>query len=140
MKTGRYEELQDHIRSLKTPQIDTWINQYSDREYTIEMTIPEFTCVCPKTGLPDFATITIRYIPDKNCIELKSLKEYIVFYRNVGIFHEHVVNKILDDFVRACDPISVEISGDFGVRGGIKTVVEANYKRRERPATKRKSK
>ncbi len=139
MKTGRYEELQDHIRGLKSPQIDTWINQYSDREYTIEMTIPEFTCVCPKTGLPDFATITIRYIPDKNCIELKSLKEYIVFYRNVGIFHEHVVNKILDDFVRASDPISVEILGDFGVRGGIKTVVKANYKRREGPTTKRKS-
>lgn len=127
METGRYEGLQDNICSLKTPSIDTWINQYSDREYAIELTIPEFTCVCPKTGLPDFATITIRYIPGKNCIELKSFKEYIVFYRNVGIFHEHVVNKILDDFVRACDPVSVEIIGDFNVRGGIKTVVKANY-------------
>ncbi len=97
------------------------------------MTIPEFTCVCPKTGLPDFATITIRYIPDKNCIELKSFKEYIVFYRDVGIFHEHVVNKILDDFVRACDPVNVEIIGDFNMRGGIKTVVKANYKRGEGP-------
>lgn len=133
MKTERYEGLQDNIRSLNPPQIDTWINQYSDREYNIEMTIPEFTCICPKTGLPDFATITICYIPDKNCIELKSFKEYIVFYRDVGIFHEHVVNKILDDFVRACDPINVEVLGDFNMRGGIKTVVKANYKRGEGP-------
>jgi len=83
--------------------------------------------------LPDFATITIRYVPDQKCIELKSFKEYIVFYRNVGIFHEHVVNKILDDFVRACNPRSVEIIGDFNVRGGIKTVVKANYKREGKP-------
>jgi 7-cyano-7-deazaguanine reductase len=129
VKTESYEGLQDNIRSLKTPQIDTWTNQYSDRNYTIEITVPEFTCICPKTGAPDFATITIRYAPDKSCIELKSLKEYIVFYRTVGIFHEHVVNKILEDFVRACDPISVEVLGDFNVRGGIKTVVKANYKR-----------
>ncbi|MFQ6041367.1 MAG: preQ(1) synthase [Candidatus Poribacteria bacterium] len=129
MKIGTYEHLQDDIRNLKTPQIDTWTNQYSDREYTIELTIPEFTCVCPKTGLPDFATIKISYVPDKKCIELKSFKEYIVFYRNVGIFHEHAVNKILDDFVRACNPKRVEIIGDFNVRGGIKTVVKADYQR-----------
>ena len=137
MEKGTYEGLQDDIRSLKTPEIDTWKNQYSDREYTIEMTIPEFTCLCPKTGLPDFATITIRYVPKKNCIELKSLKEYVFFYRNLGIFHEHVVNKILDDFVRACEPISVEIVGDFNVRGGIKTVVKANYKGGEPPNSER---
>jgi 7-cyano-7-deazaguanine reductase len=131
MRAGSYEGLQENIRRLKTPRMETWKNQYNDREYTIEMTIPEFTCVCPKTGLPDFATITIRYVPDKDCIELKSLKEYVFFYRNVGIFHEHVVNKILDDFVRACDPISVEVLGDFNVRGGIKTVVKADYKREE---------
>ncbi|MBW1999795.1 MAG: NADPH-dependent 7-cyano-7-deazaguanine reductase QueF [Deltaproteobacteria bacterium] len=131
MKKGSYEDLQEDIRTLKTPGIDTWTNQYSDREYTIEMSIPEFTCICPKTGLPDFATVTIRYIPRKKCIELKSLKEYIFFYRNVGIFHEHVVNKILDDFVRACDPISVEIVGDFNVRGGIKTTVRASYRRED---------
>jgi len=129
MEIEVYEHLQDDIRNLKTPAIDTWTNQYSDREYTIELTVPEFTCVCPKTGLPDFATITICYVPEQKCIELKSFKEYIVFYRNVGIFHEHVVNKILDDFVRACEPRSVEIIGDFNVRGGIKTVVKANYKR-----------
>ncbi len=131
MKRGSYEGLQEDIRRLKTPPIDTWKNQYNDRDYTIEMTIPEFTCVCPKTGLPDFATITIRYVPDRNCIELKSLKEYILFYRDLGVFHEHVVNKILDDFISACDPRSVEIVGDFNVRGGIKTTVKANYKRGE---------
>jgi len=129
METGVYEDLQEDIRILEMPEIDTSTNQYSDREYTIELTVPEFTCVCPKTGLPDFATITICYVPNKECIELKSFKEYIVFYRNVGIFHEHVVNKILDDFVCACDPRSAEIIGDFNVRGGIKTVVKANYKR-----------
>ena len=129
MEIGVYEHLQDDIRNLKTPEIDTWTNQYSEREYTIELTVPEFTCICPKTGLPDFATITICYVPNQKCIELKSFKEYIVFYRNVGIFHEHVVNKILDDFVRACDPRSVEIIGDFNVRGGIKTVVKANYEK-----------
>ncbi|MBC8233067.1 NADPH-dependent 7-cyano-7-deazaguanine reductase QueF [bacterium] len=129
MEIEFYEHLQDDIRNLKTPAIETWTNQYSDREYTIELTVPEFTCVCPKTGLPDFATITICYVPKQKCIELKSFKEYIVFYRNVGIFHEHVVNKILDDFVCACDPRSVEIIGDFNVRGGIKTVVKSNYKR-----------
>ncbi|HIE27484.1 TPA: NADPH-dependent 7-cyano-7-deazaguanine reductase QueF [Candidatus Poribacteria bacterium] len=129
MEIGVYEHLQDDIRDLKTPEIDTWTNQYSDREYTIELTIPEFTCVCPKTGLPDFATIKIFYVPHQKCIELKSFKEYIVFYRNVGIFHEHVVNKILDDFVRACDPRSVKIIGDFNVRGGIKTIVKADYNR-----------
>jgi len=129
MEKGSYEGLQDDIRELKTPDIDTWTNQYRDRAYTIEMTIPEFTCICPKTGLPDFATITIRYVPGEKCVELKALKEYIVFYRDVGIFHEHVVNKILDDFVRACDPVSVEIIGDFNVRGGIKTTVRASYKK-----------
>ncbi len=129
METTTYEGLQDGIRNLKTPQIDTWTNQYSGKEYTVEITIPEFTCVCPKTGLPDFATIAIHYVPDERCVELKSLKEYIVFYRNVGIFHEHAVNKILEDFVRACAPRSVEVSGDFNIRGGIKTVVKANYER-----------
>jgi len=128
METDTYEGLQDKIRNLKTPQIDTWANQYSDKEYTVEITIPEFTCVCPKTGLPDFATITICYAPDEKCIELKSLKEYIVFFRNVGIFHEHVVNKILEDFVSACSPRSVEVTGDFNIRGGVKTVVRVNYK------------
>ena len=114
---------------METPTIETWKNEYNDRDYTIEVTTPEFTAICPKTGLPDFGTIQITYIPDEKCVELKSLKEYLLFYRDVGIFHEHVVNKILVDFVAACNPRMLEIVGDFHVRGGIKTVVRANYER-----------
>jgi 7-cyano-7-deazaguanine reductase len=124
---GSYDDRQNHIRDMKTPAIETWKNMYPDKEYTISLTISEFTCICPKTGLPDFATLTIDYVPDKDCIELKSFKEYIVFYRDVGIFHEHVVNKVLDDFVKACAPRKVKIVGDFNMRGGIHTVVSAGY-------------
>ena len=124
-----YDGLQSDIREMKTPRIETWKNEYSDKDYTIEVTTPEFTAICPKTGLPDFGTIQINYIPDEQCVELKSLKEYFLFYRDVGIFHEHVVNKILVDFVAACNPRKVEIVGDFHVRGGIKTVIRANYER-----------
>ena len=124
-----YDGLQSAIREMETPTIETWKNEYSDRDYTIEVTTPEFTAICPKTGLPDFGTIQITYIPDEQCVELKSLKEYLLFYRDVGIFHEHVVNKILVDFVAACNPRRLEIVGDFHVRGGIKTVVRANYER-----------
>jgi 7-cyano-7-deazaguanine reductase len=124
-----YDGLQSDIREMKTPSIKTWKNEYSDKDYTIEVTTPEFTAICPKTGLPDFGTIQIAYIPDERCVELKSLKEYFLFYRDVGIFHEHVVNKILVDFVAACNPRRVEIVGDFHVRGGIKTVIRANYER-----------
>ena len=124
-----YNELQIHIRELKTPEIETWENKYSDRDYTIEITNLEFTAVCPKTGLPDFATICIIYIPDQCCVELKSLKEYFVFFRDVGIFHEHVVNKILEDFVNACQPRSAEVVGDFNIRGGMKTVVQVRFQK-----------
>ena len=126
-----YDGLQSDIREMKTPSIETWKNEYSDKDYTIEVTTPEFTAICPKTGLPDFGTIQISYIPDEQCVELKSLKEYFLFYRDVGIFHEHVVNKILVDFVAACNPRRVEIVGDFHVRGGIKTVIRANYERED---------
>ena len=126
-----YSGLQDNIREMETPNIETWKNEYSDKDYTIEVTTPEFTAICPKTGLPDFGTIQITYIPDEQCVELKSLKEYLLFYRDVGIFHEHVVNKILVDFVAACNPRQVEIVGDFHIRGGIKTVVRANYERED---------
>ena len=126
-----YDGLQSDIREMKTPSIETWENEYSDKDYTIEVTTPEFTAICPKTGLPDFGTIQINYIPDEQCVELKSLKEYFLFYRDVGIFHEHVVNKILVDFVAACNPRRVEIVGDFHVRGGIKTVIRANYERED---------
>ncbi len=128
-KSSSYDELQTHVRELKTPTIETWANKYSDRNYTIEITNLEFSAVCPKTGLPDYATICITYIPDMHCAELKSLKEYFVFFRDVGIFHEHVVNKVLEDFVNACQPRSAEVTGDFNIRGGMKTVVSASYQR-----------
>ena len=107
--------------------LETFQNQYPEREYEIDISCPEFTCVCPKTGQPDFATITIKYVPAELCIELKSLKLYIYAYRNEGAFHEHVTNKILDDIVEACGPIRAEVTGDFNVRGGIRTVVKATY-------------
>ena len=122
-----YEGLQGQVRTMKTPKIDVWKNQYPDREYTIDLSVPEFTCICPKTGLPDFAVIQISYSPTQACLELKSFKEYIVFYRNVGIFHEHVINKILDDIVKACRPRWVEVEGVFNSRGGIQTTVRAAY-------------
>jgi len=127
---SNYEGLQEHIRRLKTPEIEVWENQYADREYTIIVEIPEFTCICPKTGLPDFAVIRIEYSPLKFCVELKSLKMYTVFFRDVGIFHEHLTNRILDDFVSACKPRWAMISSEFNPRGGIKTVVEREYRKK----------
>ena len=127
MKRSLYEGLQGKVRKLRTPVIETWKNQYPDKDYTITIDIPEFTCICPKTGLPDFAIITIKYIPGALCLELKSLKMYTIFYRDVGIFNENVVNKILEDCVRSCKPRSMEIVGEFNARGGIKTTVNAEY-------------
>jgi len=126
-KKSTYEGLQKDIRKLKAPTIETWRNQYLDKEYKINLEISEFTCICPKTGLPDFATIYIEYSPDKLCVELKSLKMYFIAYRNVGVFHEHLVNKALDDFVTACRPRQAKVRGEFNVRGGIKTTVNAEY-------------
>jgi 7-cyano-7-deazaguanine reductase len=125
---SRYEGLQENIRKLKTPEIEVWKNQYPDKVYTINLEIAEFTCICPKTGLPDFATIRIEYSPIKYCVELKSFKMYTIFYRNIGIFHEHLINKILEDFVKTCKPRYVKITGEFNPRGGIKTTVSAEYK------------
>jgi len=124
-----YEGLQNRIRKLKTPKIEIWKNQYPDKDYKINLEIGEFTCICPKTGLPDFAAIYIEYSPDKLCVELKSLKMYFIFYRDVGIFHEHLVNRALDDFVKACKPRWVRVRGEFNVRGGIKTTVTAEYEK-----------
>lgn len=124
-----YEGLQGDIRNLKTPKIEVWKNQYPEKIYTICLEIPEFTCICPKTGLPDFAAVKIEYSPAKYCIELKSLKMYTIFYRNLGIFHEHVVNKMLEDFVRAAQPRWVRIVVEFNPRGGIETTVIREYKR-----------
>ena len=122
-----YEGLQDHVRDLALPALETWENRYPDRDYSIHMEIPEFNCICPKTGLPDFATLTIDYVPDRSCVELKSLKLYITAYRDVGIFHEHVVNKLLDDFVRAVKPRRIQVHGVFGTRGGITTSVSVSW-------------
>ena len=104
-------------------------NEYSDREYNIDVSVPEFNCVCPKTGLPDFANIIIQYVPDKYIVELKSLKLYMVKFRNVGIFHEHVTNRILDDIVKVASPRKVKIVGDFHPRGGVKTSVTAQWEK-----------
>ncbi len=128
-KKSTYEDLQQHIRQLKTPEIEVWANKYADRNYTVNLEIPEFTCICPKTGLPDFAVIFISYGPDKVCIELKSFKLYFVSYRDVGIFHEHLVNKVLDDFVKACQPRWARIKVVMNPRGGIATTVEGEYKK-----------
>ena len=114
--------------NTKLPKIECWENQYPD--YTITITIPEFTSVCPKTNLPDFGTITIQYIPDKLCVELKSLKMYLLAYRNLGIFYENAVNRILRDFVKVSKPKRCYLKGEFTPRGGIKTIVEANYPRK----------
>lgn len=127
-KPSAYEGLQKDIRNLKTPGIEVWKNQYPDKDYTIIMDIPEFTCICPKTGLPDFAVIKIEYSPKSYCVELKSLKMYTIFYRNIGIFHEHLTNKILEDFVSACQPRWARITSEFNPRGGIKTSVTREYK------------
>ena len=109
------------------PDIEVWENQYSDRDYVVELTIPEFTCICPKTALPDFALIKVSYKPAKVCLELKSLKLYLVKYRNLGIFHEHLVNKLLDDFVNACHPRWMRVEVIMNPRGGIGTTVTAEY-------------
>ena len=110
-------------------KLETVPNQYQGREYEVAISCPEFTAVCPRTGQPDFGTIYITYVPDQTIIELKSLKLYLFSYRDQGIFHEHVTNRILDDLVGACSPIRCEVKGDFNVRGGIKTVVTARYDR-----------
>lgn len=109
--------------------LDTFPYEFVGREITISFEMPEFTAVCPFSDFPDFATIKLHYVPNERCIELKSLKLYINSFRNVKIFHEHVINVILEDFVRACDPVSVELEGDFNVRGNIKTVVRTSYKK-----------
>ena len=113
--------------SKPSKSLEVFKNPCPERDYEIRFECPEFTCLCPKTGQPDFATIRILYIPDKLCVELKSLKLYFWSYRSEGAFHEAVTNKILDDLVKAVQPRFMEIEGDFFVRGGIHTVVRAVY-------------
>ena len=122
-----YDGLQESVRKLKLPKIDIWKNKYPDKDYVIRFETSEFTCICPKTGLPDFAQIFIEYSPNDRCIELKSFKEYIVAYRDIGIFHEHVVNRMLEDLVKVSVPKYMRIEGIFNTRGGITTTVEAEY-------------
>lgn len=124
-----YEGLQKNIRGLKMPRIEVFKNQYPDRDYHINIDYPEFTCICPKTNLPDFATLYIDYVPDKVCLELKSLKMYFIAYRQMGVFHEHVTNKIVDDIVAACKPRSCRIMARFNNRGGLQTTISAEYKK-----------
>lgn len=111
--------------NAKLPAIECWPNQFPSYEITV--TIPEYTAICPKTDLPDFGTITIRYVPNKSCMELKSFKMYMLAYRNLGIFYENAVNKILRDVVKACKPISCVVRGEFSSRGGIHSAIEARY-------------
>jgi 7-cyano-7-deazaguanine reductase len=118
----------EHARAgldVELPPIDTWPNQFPEYEIVVE--IPEYTAICPKTGLPDFGHLTIRYVPDDRCLELKSLKLYVVAYRNVGIFYENAVNRILRDCVAACRPKRMTVTGRFSSRGGISSVVEARF-------------
>jgi 7-cyano-7-deazaguanine reductase len=109
--------------------LDTFAYEFPGKEIRINFEIPEFTCICPFSDFPDFATIRVEYVPNERCIELKSMKLYINSFRNVKVFHEHVINLILEDFVSACDPLSVGIEGDFNVRGNIKTTIRANYQK-----------
>lgn len=132
-KRGKQKSYTDeHAHSgvdAKLPEIETWPNQYGPH-YEIEIVMPEFTSVCPKTGLPDHGIVRLIYTPDKACLELKSLKMYTLAYRNLGIFQENIVNRFLQDVLKACNPASATVVGDFTPRGGISTKITASYKRR----------
>jgi 7-cyano-7-deazaguanine reductase len=128
LKTARA----DGRRLIRDARLVRFANRTKHRRYAVEFTCPEFTCVCPASGFPDFATIFIKYVPRDWCVELKSLKLYINRFRDQGVFHEDVVNVILDDLVRLLDPWEMEVVGDFNVRGNIKTVVRARHAREER--------
>ena len=115
--------------TAKLPRIETWASRFP--AYTITIVDPEYNAICPKTGLPDFGTVTIQYEPDRKCLELKSFKMYMTAYRNVGIFYENAVNRMLRDLVRACEPVWMSVRGEFNARGGIRTVVEVRHDRAE---------
>jgi 7-cyano-7-deazaguanine reductase len=123
------------VPTTPSKQLETFLNPNPDRDYEISFDCPEFTCLCPRTGQPDFATIRIRYVPDRLCVELKSLKLYLWSFRDEGHFHEAITNRILEDLVKVARPRRMTVVGDFNVRGGIHTVVTASYegpKRRRR--------
>ena len=125
--TSLYEDRQDHIPDLETPPIETFRFMFPGTDTELLVETSEFTCVCPKTGLPDFATLRIRYRPTNLCLELKSFKEYLLSFRDLGIFHEHVVNLLKRDLVKACQPVWMEIEGIFNARGGITTTATAKF-------------
>ena len=114
---------------MSSATLETFPNPQPNRDYEVLIRCPEFTSVCPKTGLPDFGEIRISYVPDQLCIELKALKYYLIGFRNKGIFYENVTNEILDDLVAACQPRRMTVTGDFSVRGGITTEVTVRYER-----------
>jgi len=122
-----YDDRQDHIPDLETPTIETFKFMFPGTDTVLLVETSEFTCVCPKTGLPDFATLKIRYRPTDLCLELKSFKEYLLSFRDLGIFHEHVVNVLRRDLVKACRPVWLEIEGVFNARGGITTTATAKF-------------
>ena len=124
------EYTEEHARAgieAPLPAIESWPNQFPG--YEISISIPEFTSICPKTGLPDFGVLSLRYRPDALCLELKSLKNYFLAYRNLGIFYENVVNRVLRDVVDACSPVEIEVVGEFNARGGMRTVVRADHQK-----------
>ena len=116
------------MSSQPSKELETFDNPNPERDYTIRIEMPEFTCLCPKTGQPDFATLNLEYVPDKHCVELKSLKLYIWSFRDEGAFHDAVTNQILDDLVAACDPHFMRLTAVFNVRGGVYTTVVAEHK------------
>ncbi len=122
MSTELYGEV-----AIRENQLERFENRTLVRRYTVDFTCPEFTCLCPRSGFPDFATIRIKYVPHKFCVELKSLKLYINQFRNEKIYHEDVANRILDDMVKLLDPWEIEVVGDFSVRGNIHTVITAKH-------------
>ncbi len=127
------------MKKQSSKEIDIFPNPNPERDYEIKMECPEFTCLCPKTGQPDFAVITLSYIPDKLCIELKSFKLYLWSFRDEGGFHEKVVNQICDDLVSACKPRKVKVVGDFNVRGGIYTTITVDYEKGKKKPAKQRS-
>ena len=133
MKIGRNATI---LRVMPSPVLETFPNPGPQRDYEIKIRCPEFTSVCPKTGLPDFGEIVITYVPDERCLELKALKYYLIDFRNRGIFYEAVTNQILDDLVAACSPRRMTVVGDFSVRGGIATTVTAVYEKGKAPAAR----
>lgn len=132
MKRGYTDEHAASGIDAKLPEIETWPNQFAG--YEIEITNPEFTSVCPKTGLPDFGTLTVHYFPDKRCLELKSFKMYLLAYRDLGIFQENIVNRVLRDVVKACRPVRATVTGDFTPRGGLESRMVASYEKSARKA------